>query len=194
MVRLAEQAGFAAGMCSDHFHPWGAQYGQSGFAWSWLGSALEATCLPFGVVTAPGQRYHPAVIAQAAATLAQMYPERFWVAAGSGEFLNEHITGDPWPSKRERNARLEESVQVMRALWRGEAVTHEGRVRVRDAQLFSRPTIAPPVIGAAITADTAEWMGGWADGLITVGASHAALRTNIDAFHRGGGKGKRLIL
>src|SRR5687768_17037489 len=100
-VERAEQAGFAAAMCSDHFHPWSDVEGQSGFAWSWLGSALQATRLPFGTVCAPGQRYHPAVIAQAVATLAEMFPSRFWLAVGSGEALNESITGAPWPRKPE---------------------------------------------------------------------------------------------
>src|SRR5688500_19904508 len=105
-LKDAADAGFTAAMCSDHFHPWSERQGHSGFTWSWLGAALEATPLSFGTVCAPGQRYHPAVIAQAAATLAVMYPERFWLAVGSGEALNEKITGDPWPSKEQRNARL----------------------------------------------------------------------------------------
>src|SRR5690606_21587585 len=92
-VADAEAAGFGAAMCSDHFSPWGKAQGQSGHAWSWLGSTLEATSLSMGVVTAPVQRYHPAVTAQAIATLAEMYPGRFWAALGSGEALNEHITG-----------------------------------------------------------------------------------------------------
>src|SRR5918998_259614 len=87
-VQLAERAGFRAAMCSDHFHPWSERQGQSGFAWSWLGAALQATRLTFGTVCAPGQCYHPAVIAQAAATLGEMFGERFWLAVGSGEALN----------------------------------------------------------------------------------------------------------
>ena len=114
LVRSAEQAGFSAALCSDHLHPWTSAQGQSGHAWSWLGAALEATSLRMGVVTAPGYRYHPAVIAQACATLAEMYPERFWVALGSGEALNECITGERWPAKDQRNARLEECAKVMR--------------------------------------------------------------------------------
>ena len=106
-VRRAERAGFRAAMCSDHFHPWLPGQGQSGFAWAWLGAALQATSLPFGVVNAPGQRYHPAVIAQAVATLAEMYPGRFWVALGTGQLLSEHVTGDRWPPKADRQARLE---------------------------------------------------------------------------------------
>lgn len=79
-VQVAEQVGFSAVMCSDRFSPWSERQGQSGFAWSWLGAALQATSLHFGVVNAPGQRYHPAVIAQAATTLTEMYPGRHWVA------------------------------------------------------------------------------------------------------------------
>ena len=95
-VQHAEQAGFDAAMSSDHFSPWSTRQGQSAFAWSWLGAALQATGLPFGVVNAPGQRYHPAIIAQAIGTLAAMYPGRFWAALGTGEASNEHITGTGW--------------------------------------------------------------------------------------------------
>src|SRR5687767_751298 len=129
----AENAGFDGAMCSDHLAPWGVRQGESGFAWSWLGAALASTSFSIGVVTAPGQRYHPAVIAQAMATLAEMFPGRFWAALGSGEAMNEHVTGDPWPSKDERNARLDESQQVMRRLLAGDEVTHEGLVRVHRA-------------------------------------------------------------
>jgi coenzyme F420-dependent glucose-6-phosphate dehydrogenase len=193
-VRRAEQAGFAAAMCSDHFHPWSARQGQSGFTWSWLGAALEATRLSFGTVCAPGQRYHPAVIAQAAATLAEMYPGRLWLAVGSGENLNEHITGEAWPGRDERDARLRESVDIMRALWRGETVSHQGTIRVDRAKLYTRPERVPAIIGAAITAETAQWMGGWADGLITVGHKPDTLRQILDAFRAGGGAGKPVFL
>ena len=115
-VTAAERAGFQAAMCSDHFAPWGMQQGQSGFAWSWLGAALQATGLSFGTVNAPGQRYHPAIVAQAAATLTEMYPDRFWLAVGSGELLNENITGERWPEKAERNERLQECVAIIRRL------------------------------------------------------------------------------
>lgn len=99
-VRAAEEAGFAAAMCSDHFHPWSERQGQSGFAWSWLGAAMGATSLGhFGLVNAPGQRYHPAIIAQAAATLDELFPGRLWVAMGSGQALNEHITGGAGPAR-----------------------------------------------------------------------------------------------
>ena len=194
-VRIADAAGFQAAMCSDHFHPWtAAPFAQSGFAWSWLGAALETTRLPFGVVNAPGQRYHPAIIAQASATLASMYPHRFWLALGTGEAVNESITGEPWPAKDHREARLLECVRIMRALWRGETVTHSGTARVASARLATRPDTPPPLFGAAITEQTAEWVGGWADGLITVGRDTGALRRNIEAFRRGGGHGKPLKL
>jgi probable non-F420 flavinoid oxidoreductase len=181
-------------MCSDHFHPWSERQGQSGFAWSWLGAAMQVTSFEFGVVCAPGQRYHPAIIAQAAATLAEMYPGRFWIAVGSGEALNEHITGDVWPTKSRRNARLGECVEVMRALWSGETVNHEGLVRVRDAKLYTRPPSPPAVIGAALTPETASWMGTWADGLITAGSSHESLRRVVDAFRSSGGAKKPVLL
>src|SRR5688500_13493919 len=134
-VQAAEAAGFTAAMCSDHFSPWSERQGHSGFAWSWLGAALQATSLPFGVVNAPGQRYHPAIIAQASATLAAMYPGRFWVALGTGEASNEHITGEGWPRKEVRNARLRECVDVIRALHAGEEVSHDGLVTVDRARL-----------------------------------------------------------
>src|SRR3954464_3992242 len=93
LVKLAEQAGFDCAMSSDHFHPWSERQGHSGYAWSWLGAAMEATRLPFGIITAPGDRYPPGIVAQGAATLAQMYPGRLWLALGSGEAINESITG-----------------------------------------------------------------------------------------------------
>jgi G6PDH family F420-dependent oxidoreductase len=159
-VIAAERAGFAAAMCSDHFAPWSRRQGHSGFAWAWLGAALQATTLSLGVVNAPGDRYHPAIIAQAAATLAEMFPGRFWLALGSGQALNEHITGARWPPKPERNARLLECVAVMRALWRGETVTHHGLIEVEEARLWSLPQSPPQVVGAALSEETAELAGG----------------------------------
>src|SRR5690349_2948191 len=138
-VQQAEQAGFAAAMSSDHFSPWSERQGESGFAWTFLGAALASTRLPFGVVTAPGQRYHPAITAQAIATLAQMFPGRFWAALGSGEASNEHITGQGWPRKDLRDQRLEECVGIIRALLRGEVVNHDGLVQVDNARLWTLP-------------------------------------------------------
>src|SRR6187431_3068847 len=154
-VQRAEEAGFDAAMSSDHFSPWSERQGQSAFAWSWLGAALQATELPFGVVNAPGQRYHPAIIAQAIATLGAMYPSRFWVALGTGEASNEHVTGERWPRKEVRNERLLECVSVIRALLAGEEVSHDGLVTVDRARLWTLPDVTPPLIAAAVSAETA---------------------------------------
>lgn len=193
-LKRAEEAGFQAASCSDHFHPWSERQGAAGFAWSWLGSALEATKLSLGVVSAPGQRYHPAIIAQATATLCEMYPGRFWLAVGSGENLNEHITGEKWPAKTYRHQRLLESVAVMRALWSGETVRHHGTFIVDDAKLYTIPQTRPLVLGAALTPETSRWLGGWADGLLTAGKNTEDLRKVVDAFREGGGEGKPMFL
>jgi probable non-F420 flavinoid oxidoreductase len=193
-VVAAEAAGFQAAMCSDHFAPWSSRQGQSGFAWSWLGAALQATSLGLGVVNAPGQRYHPAIVAQAAATLSEMFPGRFWLALGSGEASNEHITGDPWPAKEERRARLGEAVAVIRALLAGETVSHDGLVKVDRAKLWTLPARPPMLVGAAVSPETAAWVGGWADGLVTINQAHDTLRAVIDAFRSHGGDGKPLFL
>lgn len=194
LVQAAQASGFDAAKCSDHFRPWGPEQGHSGFAWSWLGAAMQATSLPMGVISAPGYRYHPAVIAQGAATLAEMFPNRFWLALGSGQRLNENVTGLPWPEKAERNARLRECADVIRALLAGEVVSHHGRITVIEGQLHSRPLAPPPLYGAAVTEATAEFVGGWADGLLTVGGEPNAVRKIVDAFRRGGGEGKPLVV
>lgn len=150
--------------------------------------------MTLGVVTAPGQRYHPAVLAQAAATLSEMYPDRFWLAAGSGENLNEHITGAPWPPKHIRNQRLFESVKVMKDLWSGAIVDHTGTFTLQKARLFSLPPRPPLVMGAALTSETARWLGSWADGLITAGAKADEVQGTIEAFREGGGEGKPVLL
>jgi len=193
-VRAAEAAGFEAAMCSDHFHPWLPEQGESGFAWSWLGAALEATSLSFGTVCAPGWRYHPAVIAQAAATLGVMYPGRFWLAIGSGEALNEEITGLPWPPKPERTGQLAEIGSIMQRLWRGETVTHRGRVVVHEAKLYSRPAVPPVLFAAALSAETAAAIAPWADALMTIGGEVDSVREVIEAFRANGGEGKPVAL
>ena len=193
-VQRAEEAGFNAAMCSDHFAPWSVRQGHSGHAWAWLGSALQATHLPMGVVTAPGQRYHPAIAAQAIATLADMHPGRFWAALGSGEAVNEHITGDRWPDKPTRDARLLECVAVMRALLAGEEVTHHGLVTVDRARLWSLPSTPPALYGAAVSEGTARTVGSWADGLITINQPPDVLRRVLAAFREGGGEGKPALL
>jgi coenzyme F420-dependent glucose-6-phosphate dehydrogenase len=194
LVQRAEQAKFAVAMCSDHFHPWSHAQGQSGHAWSWLGAAMAMTQLPFGVVTSPVGRYHPAVLAQAAATLAQMFPGRFWLAVGSGEALNEAITGDPWPDKSQRNQSLQEAAAAMRALWRGEEVSWDGAIEMEKAQLYTLPPEPPLLLAPALTEATARWAAGWADGLITISQPREQLRALVDAFREGGGEGKPMYL
>ena len=197
LLRLAvqaEKAGFSSINSSDHFHPWSERQGQSGFSFSWLGAAMQATRIPYGIVCAPGQRYHPAIVAQAGATLAEMFPGRFWMALGSGEALNESITADRWPSKQERNVRLLECVHIIRKLFKGETVYHRGMVKVDGAKLYTLPGELPPLIGAAVTVETAAWMGSWADGLITVHRPVEELRKVVEAFRSNGGEGKPVYL
>ena len=189
-VAHAEAVGFTAAKSSDHFHPWSLRQGQSGFAWSWLGAALQATSFPIGSITAPGYRYHPAIVAQAAATLSEMFPGRFWLALGSGEAVNEAICGEYWPEKAERNARLAECAAIIRALLNGEEVTHRGRVTVVEARLYSLPNERPLIFGAAVTPDTARQVATWADGLLTVGGEADNVRKVVDAFREHGGAEK----
>lgn len=195
LVVLAQQAGFQAAKSSDHFHPWSERQGQSGFAWSWMGAAMQATTVPFGIISAPGYRYHPAVLAQAAATCGEMFPDRLWLALGSGEAINESITGEAWPEKVERNARLAECVDIIRALFAGETVTHRGRITVVEAKLYSRPAQSVPLIGAAVTPATAAFVGGWADGLLTTaGGDVEGTREVIAAFRDVAGGSKPIYV
>src|SRR3954463_9490767 len=138
-VRHAEQVGFTAAMCSDHFAPWNQRQGHSGFAWSWLGAALATTSLPFGAVNAPGQRYHPAIVAQAIATLDAMFPGRFWVALGSGEAMNEHITGDRWPRKSDGHRVRRGCVEYGGAVRAGREAAPGGRVPGTRPRLWTLP-------------------------------------------------------
>jgi probable non-F420 flavinoid oxidoreductase len=193
-VQLAEEAGFAEAMCSDHLAPFSLRQGESGFAWSWLGAALGTTHLRIGTVNAPGQRYHPAVIGQAIATLSEMFPGRVWVAFGTGQFINEHVTGSGWPAKVARQRRLLESVTAIRALLAGETVNFQGEVSFEEARLYSLPRVQPLLFGAAISAETAKWVGSWADGLITVYQPGGQLDEVVRAFRAGGGAGKPLYL
>lgn len=194
-LRHAEEAGFQAGMCSDHLFPWtSGQREGVGFAYAWLGAALQATRFDLGVVSAPGQRYHPVILAQAGATLAQMFPGRFWMAVGSGEYANEHVTGEPWPDKPVRRQRLLECVEVMRALWRGETVNHTGLVSVRNGRVYTTAEQPPALVAAAVSPQTARWAGSWADGLITVNSSLEQVREVVDAFRSGGGASRPVSL
>jgi coenzyme F420-dependent glucose-6-phosphate dehydrogenase len=193
LARAADAAGFDAAMCSDHFAPWSEAQGHSGATWPWLGAALEATRLSFGTVSAPGYRYHPAMLAQSAATLSTMYPERLWLALGNGEALNEHIATSVWPAKPARNERLRRCAEVIRALWSGEVVT-DPSIGVFDARLYDLPARPPLLAGAALTAATAEWIGSWADALITTAQDRETMHSIAGAFRRGGGADKPMFL
>src|SRR3712207_3143964 len=162
LVKSAEAAGVKCAMSSDHFKPWGPDQGHSGYAWSWLGAAMEATQLHFGVISAPGYRYHPAILAQGAATLAEMYPGRFWFALGSGQRLNEDMVGRPWPSKAERNARLRECTEILPTPPRVDTATHRRSVPVSHARLYSSPATRPLPFSPAVTETSAEFLAGWA--------------------------------
>ncbi|MHA4844209.1 TIGR03885 family FMN-dependent LLM class oxidoreductase [Flavitalea antarctica] len=194
LAQAAEAAGFDAIHSSDHFHPWSTRQGQSGFAFSWVAAALQATSLPVSMVCAPGQRYHPAIVAQAMATLAEMFPGRYSVELGSGEALNEMITGTPWPAKQIRNERLRESADVIRKLLQGERVTYHGHINVKNAKLYSLPEMKPMIFCAAISEQTASWAGGWADGLLTTAGELAEVKTKREKFEKGGGVGKPVHL
>src|SRR5262249_2912191 len=144
----AEAAGFQAGfMVSEHFHPWTPQQGQAAFAWSFMGALGQRTSLPFGTaVTFPGFRYHPAVVAHAAATLGAMYPGRFWLGLGAGEALNEHILGLEWPEVNVRSEMLFESIEIISKMFEGGVVKHRGKhFRLESAKLYTRPDEPVPI-------------------------------------------------
>jgi probable non-F420 flavinoid oxidoreductase len=188
-VQRAEQAGFDLAMCSDHFSPWSRRQGHSAFAWAWLGAALATTGLRFGTVNAPGQRYHPAVVAQAIGTLGSMFPGRFWVALGTGEASNEHITGDAWPRKEVRIQRLEECIEIIRRLLGGEEVSHDGLVTIDRARLWDIPEPRPQLVGAAVSPETATRVAAWGDGMLTVNQPLEQLRRVATAYRDSGGSG-----
>src|SRR3954464_13942797 len=137
--KVAEESGFGSVMASDHFHPWTPDQGQSAFVWSWMGALGATTNLRFGTgVTPPGFRYHPAIIAQGAATLEAMYPGRFWLGLGAGEALNEHIVGEYWPEAPVRLERLAESIDIIQQLFSGKNVKYRSQhFNVESARLYT---------------------------------------------------------
>jgi len=167
---LAERAGFTFALVSDHYHPWVDAQGESPFVWSTLGGIAEATeKIRVGTgVTCPMIRIHPAIVAQAAATVAAMMPGRFFLGVGTGENLNEHVLGDRWPPPDERLEMLEEAVEVMRLLWRGGEQTHRGRhYTVDHARVYTLPDAPPDVYVAGSAAKAAKLAGKIGDGLIS---------------------------
>jgi len=188
-ARAAEAAGFPFALISDHFHPWVDRQGQSPFVWAVVGGIAQATeRLWLGTgVTCPIMRLHPAIVAQAAATAAAMLPGRFFLGVGTGEHLNEHITGCHWPPAEVRLTMLEEAVTIIRGLWRGKLFSHRGQhFTVENARLYTLPDQPPPLYMAASGPEAAEVAGRIADGLITT-APEAKL---VQAFEHAGGQGK----
>ena len=175
----AEATGFEAGfMVSEHFHPWTPQQGQSAFAWSFMGALGQRTSLPFGTaVTCPGFRYHPAVIAHAAATLGAMYPGRFYLGLGAGEALNEHVVGGVWPEIGIRSSMMFESIEIINKLFTGKVVKHKGDFfTLESARLYTIPDEPVKVYVATAGPINAKKAGKFADGMITVGAADEKIR------------------
>jgi G6PDH family F420-dependent oxidoreductase len=169
-VRLAEQAGFRRTWISDHYHPWVDRQGNSPFVWAVIGGIAGVTnAMTVGTaVTCPTMRIHPAVIAQAAATAAEMLDGRFILGVGTGENLNEHVLGDRWPPSDVRLAMLEEAVAVMRQLWTGEPITHRGEhYTVEDARIYTLPPSPPEVWISAFGPNSTDLAARIGDGLVT---------------------------
>lgn len=172
----AEEHGFSGVMAADHFQPWVPQQGQSAFVWNVLAALGERTRGDIGPgVTAPTFRWHPAMVAQASATLAAMYPGRHWLGLGSGEALNEHITGQYWPEAPERINRMFEAIEMIKKLFTaslaGKDTKHSGQFyKLESTRLWTMPEVAPEILVATAGPVTAKRAGRHADGLITVGA------------------------
>src|SRR3954468_9600359 len=165
-ARAATDAGFRDFMISDHFHPWTDRQGNSPFVWSVVGAIAATTGARIGTgVTCPTFRIHPAVIAQAAATSATLTD--FYLGVGTGEALNEHILGDKWPTASTRIAMLEEAVELMRLLWRGELTSFDGEhFVVENARIYNVPERPIPVMVSAFGPKAAEMAGRVGDGLV----------------------------
>src|SRR5690349_8096917 len=184
----AEQAGFALGWISDHYHPWNDEQGQSPFVWSVLGGIAARTSRSVWTtaVTCPTVRIHPAVIAQAAATTATLMPGRFRLGVGTGEALNEHIFGDPWPEADVRLEMLEEAVEVIRTLWQGGQQSHHGRhYTVENARIYDLPDELPPILVSGFGPKAIEVAARIGDGFCTTAPDPDA----IGGYRDAGGKG-----
>jgi G6PDH family F420-dependent oxidoreductase len=191
-ARLAEEAGFTFASISDHFHPWIDAQGQSPFVWSVIGGISQATKTSGLVttVTCPIMRIHPAIIAQAAATSACLMPGRFMLGVGSGEALNEHVTGEQWPPVDTRQEMMEEAVYIIRELWKGETWTFYGDFfTVENARIYTLPDQLPPIMVAAAGKKSAELAARIGDGLVTTAPDEDV----VEAFKSAGGGGKPVI-
>jgi G6PDH family F420-dependent oxidoreductase len=180
-ARLAAEAGFESLWISDHYHPWNDEQGQSPLVWSMIGAISQVCDLPVTTaVTCPTTRIHPAVVAQAAATSAVLLGGKFTLGVGTGEALNEHILGDRWPNADLRLEQLEEAVEIIRALWTGETVSHEGQhYSVDTARLYTLPEEPPQIFMSAFGPKALGVATRIADGFMTTqpdGASLAQFR------------------
>jgi G6PDH family F420-dependent oxidoreductase len=187
---LAERAGFDFVEISDHYHPWLDVQGHSPFAWTVLGAiAAKTERLELATgVTCPTVRYHPAIIAQAAATLALVSDGRFTLGIGAGERLNEHVVGKGFPGVHERQAMLREALEIIRLLWRGGYQNYDGRyLRLEDARVFDLPERLPAIAVAAGGPDAAELAAELGDGLFAT-EPRADL---VERFTAAGGSGPR---
>jgi coenzyme F420-dependent glucose-6-phosphate dehydrogenase len=190
-ARLAEEVGFSFALISDHFHPWIERHPHSPFVWGVLGAIAEATDkLVVGTgVTCPTMRIHPAIVAHAAATAADLMPGRFFLGVGTGENLNEHILGQAWPEWEVRAEMLEEAVEVIRALWSGEMTSRRGRhFRVQNARLRTLPEALPPIRVAASGSRMAGLAARIGDGLIAT----APDRDLVKSYDTAGGTGPKI--
>ena len=193
-AQQAEQAGFEALWISDHFHPWLDEQGHSPFVWSVLGAIAQVTeRVPVTTaVTAPIMRIHPAILAQATATTAELFGavggrSRFSFGVGTGEALNEHILGDKWPTPEERLSMLEEAVALIRELWKGEVVDHDGEhYVVENARIYTLPPAAPDILVSAFGAKALEVAARIGDGFITTSPS----ADDIATYRKHGGRGR----
>ena len=194
----AERAGFDAVFASDHFHPWVDDAGSaSGFVWTWLGTVAARTerVELATLVTAPLFHYHPALVAQASATVDRLSGGRFRLGVGTGEAINETPMGFPFPGYRERADRLSEAIEIIRALLAGEKVTHDGRYYTVDrAKLYSPPLHGVPIWMAAGGPQSATMAGREADGLIvSVKDPAEAIEKSIAPFKAAGGEGRTIV-
>jgi G6PDH family F420-dependent oxidoreductase len=186
-AQAAEQAGFDRVWVSDHYHPWNREQGESGFVWSLLGAIAASTTLRMTTaVTCPTDRIHPAILAQATATVASLAPGRFTFGVGSGERLNEHILGGLWPPAEVRHERLEEAVAIIRELWRGETVTHRGtHYTVDAARVFSLPDEPPAILISGFGPKAAELAARAGDGYLNVAPAADLVKTYREASGTG---------
>lgn len=168
-ARAAEQAGFEALWISDHFHPWNNEQGNSPLVWSVIGAISQVCKLHVTTaVTCPTTRVHPAVIAQAAGTSAELLEGRFTLGVGTGEALNESILGGPWPTADVRLEMLEEAVGLIRELWKGEVVSHRGKYyTVEHARIYNVPDVPPEIFVSGFGPKAVELAGRIGDGYIS---------------------------